>query len=96
MFSSFALVFCVPGILLGQGLPRAQPEEVGLSSLRLAQLMAGTREYVEQGKLAAASTYFWVDRQQELVALFLTQLAPSDAYPLRDLMRVLTYQALVD
>ena len=44
----------------------------------------------------AASTYFWVDRQQGLVGLFLTQLAPSDAYPLRDLMRTLTYQAIVD
>ena len=44
----------------------------------------------------AASTYFWVDPEEELVGLFLTQLAPSDTYPLRALMRVLTYQAIID
>ena len=31
-----------------------------------------------------------------MTVIFLTQLMPSDAYPLRRELRVLTYQALVD
>jgi CubicO group peptidase (beta-lactamase class C family) len=44
----------------------------------------------------AASTMFWVDPREELVAMLLTQLIPSSSYPLRREMRALTYQALVD
>ncbi len=43
-----------------------------------------------------ASTFFWVDRTERLVGLLLTQLSPSDTYPLRGAMRALTYQALID
>ena len=42
------------------------------------------------------STYFFVDRQENLVGLFLTQLSPSSSYPLRAQFRALVYQALVD
>jgi CubicO group peptidase (beta-lactamase class C family) len=42
------------------------------------------------------STYFFVDRQESLVGLFLTQLSPSSSYPLRAQFRALVYQALVD
>jgi CubicO group peptidase (beta-lactamase class C family) len=51
------------------------------------------------GELAwggAASTFFWVDRAEQLTAIFLTQLMPSSAYPLRSELRQLVYQALVD
>ena len=44
----------------------------------------------------ALSTYFWVDRSEELVGLLLTQVSPSDRYPLRAEIRILTYQALID
>ena len=51
------------------------------------------------GELAwggAASTFFWVDRAEQLTAIFLTQLLPSSTYPLRSELRQLVYQALVD
>ncbi len=42
-----------------------------------------------------ATTSFWVDRQEELVGIFLTQLFPDDHY-FRRLMQQMTYQAIVD
>jgi len=44
----------------------------------------------------AASTYFWIDREEELIGILMTQLRPSATYPLRALVRILTYQALTD
>lgn len=44
----------------------------------------------------AASTIFWVDPVQEIVALFLTQLLPSSTYPIRSQLNQLVHQALVD
>jgi CubicO group peptidase (beta-lactamase class C family) len=44
----------------------------------------------------AASTTFWVDPVERITALFMTQLRPSGAYPLRARLRQLVYQALVD
>ena len=44
----------------------------------------------------AATTRFWVDPQEELVGLFMTQFMPSGHYPVQDEFEVLTYQALVD
>ena len=44
----------------------------------------------------AASTYFFVDRKEKLTGVFLTQLRPSDSYPLRAQFRGLVYQAIVD
>jgi CubicO group peptidase (beta-lactamase class C family) len=44
----------------------------------------------------AASTVFWVDPADQLVVLFLTQLLPSSAHPIRSELRQLVYQALVD
>ncbi len=43
-----------------------------------------------------ASTFFWIDRAERIVGLLLTQLEPSDTYPLRGAIRALTYQALID
>jgi CubicO group peptidase (beta-lactamase class C family) len=43
-----------------------------------------------------ASTAFWIDPVEEIVAVFLTQLMPSSTYPIRDELRQLVYQALVD
>jgi CubicO group peptidase (beta-lactamase class C family) len=44
----------------------------------------------------AASTYFFVDRKEQLAAIFLTQLIPSSSYPIRAQFRGLVYQAIVD
>jgi len=44
----------------------------------------------------AASTIFWVDPANEIVALFLTQLLPSSTYPIRSQLNQLVQQALVD
>jgi CubicO group peptidase (beta-lactamase class C family) len=43
-----------------------------------------------------ASTAFWIDPQEDMTVIFLTQLIPSSAYPIRRELRVLTYQALID
>ena len=43
----------------------------------------------------AASTGFWIDPQEEMTVLLLTQLMPSSTYPLRRDLKVLTYQAIV-
>jgi CubicO group peptidase (beta-lactamase class C family) len=43
-----------------------------------------------------ASTAFWVDPLEDMTVIFLTQLIPSGAYPIRRELRVLTYQALID
>ena len=42
----------------------------------------------------AASTYFWVDPVEEVIAVFLTQLLPSSTYPIRRELKTLVYQAL--
>jgi CubicO group peptidase (beta-lactamase class C family) len=44
----------------------------------------------------AASTYFFIDPREELIGIFLTQLRPSDSYPLRAQFRALVYQAIED
>ncbi len=44
----------------------------------------------------AASTFFWIDPQEDLFTIFLTQLMPSSTYPIRRELRTRVYQALVD
>jgi CubicO group peptidase (beta-lactamase class C family) len=44
----------------------------------------------------AASTAFWIDPREDLIAILMTQLMPSSSYPIRRELRTLTYQALVD
>ncbi len=44
----------------------------------------------------AASTFFWLDPQEEMFVVFLTQLMPSSTYPIRRELRTRVYQALVD
>lgn len=41
----------------------------------------------------AASTFFWIDPKEELLAVFLTQLYPSSSYPIRRELRTAVYQA---
>jgi CubicO group peptidase (beta-lactamase class C family) len=44
----------------------------------------------------AASTFFWLDPEEELFTILLTQLMPSSTYPLRRELRQRVYQAIVD
>ena len=43
-----------------------------------------------------ASTGFWVDRAEGIVAIFMTQLMPSSSYPIRRELRSLVYQAITE
>jgi len=43
-----------------------------------------------------ASTFFFIDREEQLIGMILAQLMPSETYPLRADIRILSYQALVD
>ena len=44
----------------------------------------------------AAGTFFWVDPQEDLIGLFLTQVLPSSAYPVRRQLRTLVYSAITE
>lgn len=44
----------------------------------------------------AASTVFWIDPQEELIAILLTQFMPSSHYALRREFQIATYQAMVE
>ena len=73
---------------VGYGLTGAVITDVAQSSL-----MGSAGSFSWGG---ARSTYFWVDRTEELVGLLLTQISPSDRYPLRAEIRILAYQALTE
>jgi CubicO group peptidase (beta-lactamase class C family) len=44
----------------------------------------------------AASTAFWIDPAEELIAIFMTQLIPSSSYPVRRELRTMVYAAITD
>ena len=44
----------------------------------------------------AATTSFWIDPAEELIAIFMTQVLPSSAYPLRRELRTMVYSAITD
>jgi CubicO group peptidase (beta-lactamase class C family) len=44
----------------------------------------------------AASTYFWIDPREELIAIFMTQLMPSTTYAIRRELRTLVYSAFTE
>lgn len=44
----------------------------------------------------AASTFFWVDPEEDLIGIFMTQLIPSSTWPVRKEIRTLVYAALDD
>jgi len=64
-----------------------------LQSTVRAQVLGTPGEYAWGG---AASTAFWIDPGEDLIVIFMTQLMPSSAYPLRRELRTLTYAALND
>ncbi len=44
----------------------------------------------------AASTFFWIDPEEDLFVVFFTQLIPSSTYPIRRELRNRVYQAIDD
>jgi CubicO group peptidase (beta-lactamase class C family) len=44
----------------------------------------------------AASTFFWVDPVEDMAVVFMTQLLPSSAYPVRRELRTLVYSAFTE
>jgi CubicO group peptidase (beta-lactamase class C family) len=58
-----------------------------------AGLLGSVGEYSWGGY---ASTAFFIDPKEALIAIQMAQLLPSGYYPIRDEFRVLVYQALVD
>ncbi|MFT6724576.1 MAG: CubicO group peptidase (beta-lactamase class C family) [Arenicella sp.] len=44
----------------------------------------------------AASTVFWVDLEEQIVGIVHTQLIPSGFYPIGELTKLATYQAIID
>jgi CubicO group peptidase (beta-lactamase class C family) len=57
-------------------------------------LIPGSRgEYAWGG---AATTSFWIDPAEELIAIFMTQALPSSAYPIRRELRTMVYSAITD
>ncbi len=44
----------------------------------------------------AASTFFFIDPKEELVAIFLTQFMPSSIYPIRNQFRTAVYQSIIE
>ena len=57
-----------------------------------ASVLDSVGEYAWGG---AASTYFWVDPEEEVIVVFVTQLLPSSTYPIRRELKTLVYQGLV-
>jgi len=57
-------------------------------------LIAGSPgEYAWGG---AATTSFWIDPAEELIAIFMTQVLPSSAYPIRRELRSMIYAAITE
>ncbi len=57
-------------------------------------LIPGSRgEYAWGG---AATTSFWIDPAEELIAIFMTQMLPSTATPIRRELRTMIYAAITD
>ncbi len=44
----------------------------------------------------AASTAFFVNPEEDMFLVFMTQLLPSSSYPIRRELRACTYQAIID
>jgi len=93
----------LPGDMAAMGQPRfseSSYEGIGFGlgfSVMLdparAQIVGSPGEFAWGG---AASTAFWVDPQEDMIVILLTQLMPSSTWPIRKELRVLSYQAIVD
>ena len=69
----------------------AKPGKGDQPKLSYSTMIPGTAGDFAWG--GAASTYFWIDPVEDLIVIFLTQLLPSDTYPIRRELRTLVYSA---
>jgi len=65
-------------------------------AMTLDQMVSGALGQDDYYWGGAASTIFWVDPAEDLVAIFLTQLLPSSTYAIRAQIRNMVYSAIVD
>ena len=54
-------------------------------------LIPGTRGDLWWGGMA--STFFWIDPAEDMIAILMTQMIPSGSYPIRRDLRTLLYSA---
>ncbi len=84
-----------PGLPVRNGFPlSAQGFGLGFS-VTVNPALSG--EYGSPGTLGwggAANTNFWIDPQEQLIGILMTQFMPSDTYPVVNDFRTLAYQAL--
>ena len=81
----------VPDGAVGRGNGRAvRPRSAG----RAFPVVRGTLGAGDYYWGRAASTIFWVDPKEDLVAIFMTQLMPSSTYPVRREIKTMIYSAL--
>jgi CubicO group peptidase (beta-lactamase class C family) len=57
-------------------------------------LIPGSRGEFAWG--GAATTSFWIDPAEELITIFMTQVLPSSAYPIRRELRSMVYAAITE
>jgi CubicO group peptidase (beta-lactamase class C family) len=81
-----ALPSFMPGYVTGLGV-------AVLVDLGRSELPGSVGEFNWAG---AASTYFFVDPKEKMVVILLTQYFPFTQYPLREELKALTYQALME
>lgn len=72
------------GFGLGFSVNLGAPRSLGISSVG---------EFAWGG---AASTTFWVDPKEAMIAIFMTQFMPSNTFNIRNQLRSLVYSAIVD
>jgi len=65
-------------------------------AMTVDQLVSGALGQDDYYWGGAASTIFWIDPVEDLVAIFLTQLLPSSTYAFRPWLRNMVYSAIVD
>jgi CubicO group peptidase (beta-lactamase class C family) len=69
---------------------------LGFSVIESPQAVQALCSPGEYGWGGAASTAFWVDPAEGICVVFMTQLLPSDTYPIRRQLRAGVYQSIVD
>jgi CubicO group peptidase (beta-lactamase class C family) len=79
--------------------------EVGFEGMGFGLTMAVSKGPSETGIIGspgefmwggAASTAFWIDPKEELLAVFMTQLLPSGTFNFRGQLKTLVYPAIID
>ena len=83
--------------LAGLGVPdTGQRFGLGFSISRDPGLTGGPRSEGAFGWLGFFNTVYWVDPEEQLVAIIMTQLYPNNGSQLTDKFEVLVYSAIVD